>query len=146
MTTAFYRYLPTYDGNLDAALNTAYSPAFRLPMQSKLLASVASIKDELVPSFRYKIIAKGLPADWRYGRIDYKPEDLASIGWTPEAMQAMALKLAQGMGLEFLTAEAMAEDLRRFTDLKEREPGLFVVAEASKALDMERPEVIIDCR
>lgn len=140
MTTLFYRYLPYFDPRV----STYYTPSMVLVKQSPLLASVASIKDQLVPPEKYKVIANGLPADWKYGRVDFEPEALASIGWTPEAMSAMAEKLAQHMGMEFIGKDTLAGELRAFTTLAEREPGLFVLEEASKEFGEDRPERTID--
>ena len=142
MKTLFYRYLRQFDPRV----STYYTPAFVLPKQAQLLASVAKMEDELVPDDKYKILANSLPADWRYGKISFEPEALAAIGWDDETMKEMAVGISSNFALSFPTNSEVAGQLRAFTNLEETEPGLFLVSAAVTEGTFTCEAKYIDCR
>lgn len=143
MNKLFYRYLYEIDPRFE---NARYTPSFILPKKSKLLGSVVKMEDELIPESKYWDFG-GHIADYRYGQLSVEDASLALLGWTLDEVRASAESISQSMALKFLTNAEMAADIRKFADLKEVEPSLFLVAEAVTDGPFGPSEAkFIDCR
>lgn len=136
----YYRYV--YDFRSKNA-NERFLPSDR--MKHKLFSALVKLTDELVPETRYKDLDIGI-ADWRYGCAEADDAQLAACGWSDEAVRQVMSTAGADMLIQFPGNDVIADDLRKFTDLTEREPGLFVVSEATEMMGQPVPEKLIDLR
>lgn len=136
----FYRYV--YDFPSKNA-NERFTPSQR--MQHKMFSTLVKLTDELVPESKYKDLGIGI-ADWRYGMAEADDALLAMAGWSEESVKQIISTAGVTMLVQFPGKDVIAEDLRTFTDLKEVEPGLFLVAEAVTEGEFQRDAVYIDLR
>lgn len=143
---SFYRYVYWLTPSQEPSINQRFTPSHILPRQSKLLGTICTMKDELVPEDKYKDLGGGLIADWRYGVITAEDSVLESSGWTKDAIEANAERIGSSMCIEFLTNDEMAQELRKFTNLQELQDNLFLVNPESELSSQKIPASYIDCR
>jgi hypothetical protein len=71
---------------------------------------------------------------------------MAALNFTDEAVVAELVNFGRDFAVKTVSKEELAGFLRAYCDLTEREPGLFVTAEASTDPSFERPETLLDLR
>jgi hypothetical protein len=106
----------------------------------------AFLTDELVPESKYRVLPNGEISGLRVGKLEWDTTSLTAFGFDDAAVVQELVDFGRDFSVKTKTNAELAEFLRTYTVCEEREPGLFVVAEASVDLGFERPDTVLDLR
>ena len=121
-------------------------PAADFPVKYTECIGVATLTDNLVPKEKYKTLPNGQISGLRVGKLEWDTDGMAALNFTDAAVVSELVNFGRDFSVKTVSKEELAGFLRAYCDLTEREPGLFVTAEASTDMGMERPETLIDLR
>jgi hypothetical protein len=71
---------------------------------------------------------------------------MSALSFTDAQVVEELVTFGRDFAVKAVTKEELAAFVRAYTDVPEREPGLFVTQEASSAMGIDTPETIIDLR
>lgn len=126
--------------------NSRYTPSFEFLPKYPECTGIATLTDELVPESKYKTLPNGQISGLRVGKLEWDTAGMAALNFTDEAVVEELVNFGRDFAVKAVSKEELAGFIRAYTDVTEREPGLFVVSEASTDMGMDRPEVTIDLR
>jgi len=126
--------------------NSRYTPSFEFLPKYPECQGIAELSDELVPETKYKTLPNGQISGLRVGKLEWDTAGMAALNFTDEAVVAELVNFGRDFAVKTVSKEELAGFLRAYCDLTEREPGLFVISEASTDPSFERPETLLDLR
>ena len=124
--------------------NSRYTPSFEFLPKYPECSGVAALVDELVPESKYKVLLNGSISGLRVGKLEWDTAGMAALNFTDEAVVAELVNYGRDFAVKAVSKEELSGFLRAYCELTEKEPGLFVIADAS--VDGDRPERTIDLR
>jgi hypothetical protein len=126
--------------------NSRYTPSFEFLPKYPECQGVATLTDELVPESKYKTLPNGQISGLRVGLLEWDTAGMAALNFTDAMVVEELVTFGRDFAVKAVTKEELAAFVRAYTDVTEREPGLFVTREASSAMGIDTPETLIDLR
>ncbi len=126
--------------------NSRYTPSFEFLPKYPECQGIATLTDELVPETKYKTLPNGQISGLRVGMLEWDTAGMAALNFTDAQVVEELVNFGRDFAVKAVTKEELAGFMRAYCDLVEKEPGLFVVAEASTDMGIERAEKLIDLR
>jgi hypothetical protein len=124
--------------------NARYTPSFEFLAKYTEVKGAAVLTDELVPESKYRVLPNGEISGLRVGKLEWDTPSLTAFGFDDAAVVQELVEFGRDFSVKVKTPAELAEFLRAYCVLEEREPGLFVIAEASEEFGEDRPEIILD--
>lgn len=107
---------------------------------------IATLTDELIPESKYKTLPNGQISGLRVGKLEWDSAGMQALNFTDAAVVEELVQFGRDFAIKTVTKEELAGFIRAYTDVVEREPGLFVVQEAGGIEFDPRPERLLDLR
>jgi hypothetical protein len=107
---------------------------------------IATLTDNIVPKDKYKTLPNGQISGLRVGILEWDTAGMAALNFTDAMMVEELVNFGRDFAVKAVSKEELAAFIRAYTDVTEREPGLFVTREASSAMGIDTPETLIDLR
>ena len=126
--------------------NSRYTPSFEFLPKYPECTGIATLTDELVPESKYKTLSNGQISGLRVGKLEWDSAGMASLNFTDEAVVEELVNFGRDFAVKTVTKEELAAFIRNYCELTEREPGLFVISEASTEMGEDRQERVLDLR
>lgn len=126
--------------------NSRYTPSFEFLPKYPECTGIATITDELIPESKYKTLPNGAISGLRVGKLEWDTAGMQALNFTDAQVVEELVQFGKDFGIKAVSKEELAGFLRAYCDLTEREPGVFVTAEESSVVGMERTEITLDLR
>lgn len=143
MTSQFFLYRYKFQ---PLAGNSRYTPSFEFLPKYPECQGIATLTDELVPESKYKTLPNGQISGLRIGKLEWDSVGMSALNFTDEAVVKELIEFGRDFAVKTVTKEELAGFLRAYTNVTERETGLFVTQGASTMAGLETPEKTLDLR
>jgi hypothetical protein len=125
MITTYFSYRYKYNTN---DWNSRLTPEMNWDNMYPELVGVASMKCELIPESKYKVLPNGNISWVRIGRITFDEVLLASFWKSPTYLEEELARVGGGYALIIETADSLWAFIRDYTTLEEVPPNRFLVS------------------
>ena len=126
--------------------NSRYTPSFEFLPKYPECKGIATITDELVPETKYKTLPNGQISGLRVGKLEWDTAGMAALNFTDAAVVEELVNFGRDFAIKTVTKEELTGFLRAYTNVIERETGLFVIYDAQEIMGESKSEITIDLR
>lgn len=126
--------------------NSRYTPSFEFLPKYPELTGAATLTDELVPESKYKALPNWQISGLRIGKLEWDSAALQAFGFDDAAVVAELTEFGKDFAIKAKTNAEVADFVRTYCDLVEREPNLFVAQEAVTDGSFPTEEKLLDLR